>query len=169
MLNRITRFRGAVAAALLLLPVALVACGNDEQAASGGGGGGGMTVSIAEPATGANVSLPFKVKIDAGVPLGPTESGEHHVHLWFDDNAEDYLVVESNEAEVTSGLTATLSGKPMPLTAGEHTLHVSLRNANHSAAGAENQLKVTIGSGGAPAQTEPTQTAPAQTDDPYEY
>ena len=165
MFNRSTRFRTAVAATLLLAPATLVACGNDGEAA--GGGGGGMTVSIAEPANDATVSLPFTVKVDAGVPLGPTESGEHHVHLWFDDNAEDYLVVESETAEVSGGLTATLSGKPMPLPSGEHTIHVSLRNANHSAAGAEAELKVNIGSGSAPAQTQPAQTE--NPEDPYEY
>jgi hypothetical protein len=150
------------AAALLLAPTVLVACGEDGDAAASS-----MTVSVVEPARDAKIGLPFTVKIDAGVPLGPTESGKHHVHLWFDDNANDYLVVESETAEVKGGLTATLSGKPMPLPPGEHVIHVSLRNANHSPAGADTEIPVQIAAGGAPT------TAPAEpetsTEDPYDY
>jgi len=144
----------AAAAALLLFPALLAACGNDGDYA----GAGGMSVSIVEPAKDATVSVPFTVKVDASVPLGATETGQHHVHLWFDDNKDDYLVVESETTEVTD------------LPQGEHTLHISLRNANHSSAGAEAEIRVRVGTGSAPA---PTTTAPAKTesptDDPYQY
>jgi hypothetical protein len=161
------RIRVAAATAVLLAPTVLVACGSDEESA----GGGGMSLSIAEPAKDATVSLPFKVKVDAGVPLGPTESGKHHVHLWLDNHANDYLVVESDTAEITSGQTATLSGKPLGVSPGKHTIHVSLRNANHSAAGVDTEIAVNVGSGaGAAAPTTAAPSEPAtSSEDPYDY
>ena len=55
---------------------------------------------MVEPASGAKVATPFQVRVDSSVPLGPSESGQHHVHIWFDDNDDDYLVVE---ADTTAG------------------------------------------------------------------
>lgn len=128
------------AAALLL-----AACGSDADTASPpAGGGGGMSVSILEPASGATVSLPMTVKVKSSVKLAATETGEHHVHVYFDDNADDYLVVESD--------TVQLTDKPK-VTPGSHVMHVSLRNADHSAAGAETQIPVTVGAGGGVAPT----------------
>jgi hypothetical protein len=145
----------AAAASTLLAAATLVACGTRSD---GGSGGGSSSLSITEPAKQATVSLPFTVKVDAGVDLGPTESGKHHVHLWFDKDAENYLVVESDAATITSGMTATLTGKALGLAPGEHVIHVSLRNANHSAAGVETELPVQIGTGTGTAPTQqPTQ------------
>jgi hypothetical protein len=148
---RFRTIRIAAAAAFLLASGALVACGNNSQA-------GGMSVAIASPAKDAKVSVPFTVQVDAGVPLGPTDSGKHHVHLWFDNDANNYAVVESNTVDIKPGLKA-LSGKTLQLSPGEHTIHVSLRNANHSAAGAETEIKVDV-TGSGPA-TGPTTPLPA--------
>lgn len=160
------RIRAAAAAAALLAPTILVACGSNDESADAGG----MSLSIAEPAKDATVSLPFKVKVDAGVPLGPTESGKHHVHLWLDNHANDYLVVESDTAEITNGQKATLSGKPLGVSPGKHTIHVSLRNANHSAAGVDTEILVNVGTGAGAA---PTTAAPSEpetsSEDPYDY
>jgi hypothetical protein len=125
----------AVTAALLLTGAGLVACGDGESATGTGGSGGGMTVTVLEPASGADVSVPFTVRVETSVPLGPTESGRHHVHIWFDDNDEDYLIVESDTTEVSAA------------PAGEHVMHVSLRNANHSPAGVEATSPITVGDG----------------------
>ncbi|MEV0800696.1 hypothetical protein AB0I34_23610 [Kribbella sp. NPDC050281] len=164
--RRHRRIRAVAAAAALLAPTVLVACGSDDESA----GAGGMSLSIAQPAKDATVSLPFKVKVDAGVPLGPTESGKHHVHLWLDNHANDYLVVESDTAEITSGQKATLSGKPLGVSPGKHTIHVSLRNANHSAAGVDTEIAVNVGTGAGAA---PTTAAPSEpetsSEDPYDY
>lgn len=151
-------------ALLLLAPALLVACSNEDR---DGGGGGGMSVSIAEPAKDAKVTMPFTVKVDAGVPLGPTESGKHHVHLWFDGDANDYAVVESDSVQIVPGLRA-LSGKAMQLTDGRHTIHVSLRNANHSAAGADTEIDVQVG-GTATAETPAPAATGTSSDDPNEY
>lgn len=137
--------------AIILLTTLAAACG----ANSSGGGGGELSVSVIEPASGTAVSVPFTVKVESSVPLGPTESGRHHVHIWFDDNESDYLVVESDTVQLTDA------------PAGQHTMHVSLRNANHSAAGAEATTPLNIGSG-APAPA-PTATSSTEPDGPYDY
>jgi hypothetical protein len=142
-----------VVAAVVAVVAALAACGQDAGSGGTGTGDSGMSVSIVEPASGASVSVPFTVKVQSSVPLGTTDSGKHHVHVWFDDNSSDYMVVESDSVQVTN------------LSAGSHVVHVSLRNANHSAAGAENQSTVMVGGGGAPGAT----PGPATSTDPYGY
>jgi hypothetical protein len=135
-------------AAALGLGLALTACGT----ANGGEATGSLSVSVAEPESGTMVTVPFTVRIDSSVPLGPSESGQHHVHVWFDGQENDYLIVESETVEITD------------LPAGAHTMHVSLRNANHSAAGAETEIPITVGDAGGggstPASDAPTSDAP---------
>jgi hypothetical protein len=119
---------------------------------------------VLEPADGATVTVPFTIKVRSSVPLGPTESGRHHVHIWFDANENDYQVVESDSLQVTD------------LPAGQHTVHVSLRNANHSPAGADTQTTVVVGDrDGAPAGTpSPPDATPSppmseEPDSDYDY
>jgi hypothetical protein len=144
----------AITSALLLLAAG---CGGDSGSADSAsdGSGGGLSLRIVEPAGDASVSTPFMVKVESSVALGTTESGKHHIHVWFDDNANDYQVVESDQVEIASG----------DLAPGEHVIHASLRNANHSAAGAEAEQKVMVtGGGGAPAVT-----SSAEDSGPYGY
>jgi hypothetical protein len=123
-----------VLAALFLL----AACGGTASGDAGASGGGGMSLSIVEPSDGAQVSTPFTIRVQASVPLGTQASGLHHIHVWFDGDANKYQVVEADHVEIDSGR----------LTAGQHVIHASLRNANHSPAGAETQETVTVGNGG---------------------
>lgn len=120
--------------ALLLSAIVLVtaACGGGDD---GGGSEGGGAVAIESPEAGAEVSVPFTLELSSSETIGPTDSGEHHFHVYFDDNEDDYEVVESLTFEVTS------------LDAGDHTIYVSLRNADHSAAGAEEEIEVTVAGG----------------------
>lgn len=125
----------------LALALVLAACGGDDDTASTGGstdGGtdGGMTLSISSPDDGAEVDVPFTVEFDSSVPLGPTDSGEHHVHVFFDGDDSEYQVIESDSVEITD------------LPEGEHVINASLRNADHSAAGVETEITVTVGQGG---------------------
>ena len=152
------RLRVGAALATLLAPIALVACSN---AASGdASGSGSSSLSIMEPAKDAHVKLPFTVKVKSAEPLGPTDSGKHHVHVWLDNDSENYLVVESDTATVQPGMKATLTGKPLGLTPGKHVLHVSLRNANHSAAGADTEIPIELDSGTGPTPAPaPTQSS----------
>ncbi|HEY3557623.1 MAG TPA: hypothetical protein VGL05_09175 [Kribbella sp.] len=150
------RLRVGAALATLLTPIALVACSN--TASGDASGSGNSSLSIMEPAKGAHVKLPFTVKVKSAEPLGPTDSGKHHVHVWLDDDAANYLVVESDTATVQPGMKATLTGKPLGLTPGKHILHVSLRNANHSAAGADTEIPIELDNGTGPAPA-PTQSS----------
>jgi hypothetical protein len=122
------------------------ACGGDstgDTASGSGGSGGGNTVSIAEPADGASVEFPFTVRVNSSVPLGTTESGMHHVHLYFDGDDSKYEVVESDTVEVTDSSKAAAG-----LTPGTHEMNISLRNADHSPAGAETKITVQVGGAG---------------------
>lgn len=131
------RARHLVLAALLVLLAA--ACGGGDGEA---GGGDELEVTIESPSDGEQVSVPFTLDLSSSVELGPPDSGDHHVHVYYDGDEEDYAVVESDSYEVAG------------LSPGEHTINVSLRNADHSAAGAETEIAVTVVGGGAPGSDE---------------
>lgn len=122
----------AVAAIALLV----AACGGDDDGTTTASADGGTTLSIVAPDDGAEVSLPFTVEFDSTEELGPTEDGVHHVHIYWDGDDSEYTVVEADSVEVTEAPE------------GEHTLNASLRNADHSPAGVETEITLTVGSGG---------------------
>jgi hypothetical protein len=105
-----------------------VACGESSAA----GSGDGVSVSIESPADGDEVKTPLEVEVTSSEPLGPTDSGRHHVHLFFDGNSDEYQGVEDTSFVVEE------------LPAGEHTIEVSLRHADHSDAGASDSVTVTV-------------------------
>jgi hypothetical protein len=109
---------------LFALTLVAAACGDGATAS---GGGSDLSVSIVAPADGASVSEPFTVKLDSSVSLGDPSTGEHHVHLCFDGASCDseYTLVYGDSIPVTD------------LPSGEHTIEASLRNADHSDAGAQ--------------------------------
>lgn len=131
---------------LVALALVLAGCGSGTTA----GGTTDATLSVVEPASGATVSAPFTVKVNSSVPLGASETGLHHIHIWFDGNEAQYEISYSDTAQVTSA------------PAGAHTMTISLRNANHSDAGPRVDVPITIGGNG-------SGTPPTQTRDPYEY
>lgn len=125
-----------------------------------GGGDAQLQVSIAEPADGATITVPFTVRVDSSVELGTTESGKHHVHVYFDDDDSEYQVVESDRVEITE------------LAPGTHVINVSLRNANHSDTGVASKITVTVADSGAPTSpSTPPSTNPSTSggDDGYGY
>jgi hypothetical protein len=120
-----------------------VACFALLAAACGGGGEGAggsdsLTLSISSPEDGAQVSSPFTVEVEASEPLGEPDTGEHHVHLCFDGAECD------DEYELVYGDTFEVSD----LSAGEHTIEASLRNADHSDAAVSDEVTVTVEGGG---------------------
>jgi hypothetical protein len=129
----------AVLAAMLL--VGTTGCGTDADSA--GSGGNGQKVTINEPADGSSISIPFTLRLDSSVELGSTESGKHHVHLYFDGDDSKYEVIESENVKITDASPAVAGLKP-----GEHKLNISLRNADHSAAGFDTSVTVRTGGGG---------------------
>lgn len=135
--------------------VGATACGSESSKSTDPAGGGtagnssSNEVSVTEPADGASVQLPFTLKVKSSVPLGPTKSGQHHIHVFFDGNSKQYEVVESDTVQITSSSKSAAGLSP-----GKHELDVSLRNADHSAAGFETKITVDVGgSGGGQPQT----------------
>ena len=127
-----SRARAMAVGAVALL---VAACGGDDGSATTATGEGGMTLSITAPDDGAEVSLPFTVEFDSSEAIGPTDDGVHHVHIYWDGDDSEYTVVEADSVEVTEAPE------------GEHTLNASLRNADHSPAGVETEITLTVGSG----------------------
>ena len=125
---------GAVA---VLAAGLLAACGNTDSSGGSGSGGDSPSLSITSPSEGDSVGGTFTVKWDANVELGDPDTGRDHVHVFVDGNSNDYTVVGGDSFEVTG------------LSPGEHTVDVTLQNADHSPAGAEDLVDVTVsGSGG---------------------
>lgn len=105
----------------------------DDSAA--GGGGDGMTLGIATPADGAEVTQPFAIEVTSSVPLDDPDTGRHHVHIWFDGQEADYTINYSDTFQVEG------------LPAGEHVITAALANADHSLAGPRSEITVTVGGG----------------------
>ncbi|MEU4363288.1 hypothetical protein [Promicromonospora sp. NPDC023987] len=147
--------RGARLVAGAALTVLLAAgCGGGDGGTGGTGGGygggaggggdaeaGGMTLEITSPQDGDTVEVPFTVELASSEELGPTDSGAHHVHVFFDGDDQEYQVVESDSVEIAD------------LPEGEHVVNASLRNADHSPAGVETEVTVTAGAGGTGSDT----------------
>lgn len=127
------RLSGRLLFALGAVALVLAGCGTGEtdQAPTGIG-----SLTIEEPSDGAEVTVPFTLQVSTDAELGATESGLNHLHVFFDGNESDYDVVTEDTYEI-SGLSS-----------GEHTITVSLRNADHSAAGVEAEITVTVTGGG---------------------
>ena len=120
---------GAVAA------LTLSACGSGSQAAPGANSVGEPKVTITSPADGASVQMPFVLKWDSTVPLGPPDTGRDHVHVFVDGNANDYTVVGGTQFQVKN------------LSPGQHKVEVSLQHADHSPVGPTSAITVTVGGG----------------------
>jgi len=136
--------RRLIAPALGVVLMLAAACGESDSGGDPAGEGaaageGGVTLEIVSPESGAEIGVPFNVEVESSEELGSPEEGLHHVHLFFDGNDSEYEIVEAATWEVTT----------IQAPAGEHTLHASLRNADHSAAGVETQIDVMVGQGGA--------------------
>jgi hypothetical protein len=141
----------AAGAVVLALALAVSACSAGVQAVDGDGRE--LTFSVAAPADGAEVSIPFDVTVESSVSLGAPESGNHHLHLYFDTDTD------SADYDIVYGDTAQVSRQLAP---GEHTIIVSLRNPDHSDTGLSQTLSVVVtgdvGDGAAP---DPVATPPS--------
>lgn len=141
---RLTRQGKMLAALGAIVLVAATGCGSDTaDAGSSDSGSGAKTVTIKEPADGASIDIPFTLRLESGVELGTTESGKDHVHLYFDGDDSKYEVVESDNMRITDASPALEGLKP-----GKHELDISLRNADHSAAGFDTKIMVNVNGGG---------------------
>lgn len=137
--------RLAAPAAVLLLAAAGCGGGGEDSGGSSGSGNG-TTVEIVQPADGDSVELPFTLVVESSEELGAPDTGLHHVHLYFDGDDSAYDVIESaagEEIEIGPDAASVQGLEP-----GEHVLNISLRNADHSPAGAEAEVTVQIGGEG---------------------
>ena len=127
----------ALGAAATTAAALLAGCGSSSDAASGGSPG----LTITAPSDGATVGRSVEVAWTSSVQLGAPDTGRDHVHVFVDGHSNDYTVVGGN--------SFTVKG----LSPGEHVIDVTLQHADHSSAGADDHVDVTVtgGAGGAPA------------------
>lgn len=109
-----------------LVATLLTACGEEES---------GQAMTLVSPKDGDIVTLPFEVLINTTAALGPPDSGLHHLHIWFGDDVAAQVIGEDRVVRITNAPD------------GEHEMHVSLRHADHSAAGADLSVRVVISGG----------------------
>jgi hypothetical protein len=129
--------RTILSAATFGLILATAACGGSSTDATTTGGQGGGKLAITSPADGATVSAPFALTWHSPVPLGPTDSGKDHVHVYVDGHENDYTVVGGTRFQVKD------------LSPGRHEVGIALQHADHSPVGPEDSIHVTVsGSGG---------------------
>jgi hypothetical protein len=128
--------RMAVAASAVAL-VSAAGCAGSPSQGSSAGGGNVTSVSITSPQDGAKVGSSFPLTFRSSVPIGALETGEDHVHVVVDGNTDDFTVVTSRQTMVTS------------LSPGRHTIGITLQHADHSPAGAQDQVTVMVAKGGA--------------------
>ncbi|MEO3854075.1 Ig-like domain-containing protein [Acrocarpospora sp. B8E8] len=126
------------ALALGVAGVLLTACAG-ASGSTDTGAEGAPTVTVTSPKDGDTVNQPFTLTFTASVPIGPPDSGLNHVHIFTDGNTDDYTVVT----------TPTFTIKDLP--AGRHTVGVTLQHADHSPAGASDEITVQVA--GAPIGT----------------
>jgi hypothetical protein len=136
----------------------VAACGSGSQAA-GGNADQPATIGFAAPTDGAQVTVPFDVQLEASVPLGEPETGNHHAHLYFDTDTDsaEYDIVYGNTAQVTR-----------PLAPGQHTIIVALANPDHSLAGPTQTITVTVGETGGSGGSGGTEGSPSPVAAPSE-
>jgi hypothetical protein len=134
----------AGAAALL----AVAACGTSTPSASGGSSGSGGSsassgsnagsstpaLTITSPAAGASVTAPFMLKVSSNETIGAPSTGDDHFHV-FIDGASSYKVMYANQMKITG------------LSAGKHTILVTLQHADHSPVGPKATVKVDVTKG----------------------
>jgi hypothetical protein len=122
-------------AAAALAAGLLAGCGSQSSAGSGSGSDS-PTLSITSPSSGETVGSSFTVEWESDVDLGEPDTGKDHVHVFVDGNSNDYTVVGGDSFEVTG------------LSDGSHTVDVTLQHADHSPAGAEDQVDVMVSGSG---------------------
>jgi hypothetical protein len=122
------------AAAFLLLVVVLSLAACRDVAPAGGAGGGEMSLSIEEPADGAEVSGEVNLAVSVeGAEIGPPDSGAMHIHVYVDDS-DQYEVVTTTETSVS-------------VPNGDHTVRVVLAQPNHEETEISDEVTFSVSAG----------------------
>jgi len=134
--------RLAVAASAVALVSAAGCAGGASQSSTGGSAqdssnssSSAPAVSITSPQNGAKVGSSFPLTFTSSVPIGALDTGEDHVHVVVDGNTNDFTVVTARRTMVTN------------LSPGKHTVGITLQHADHSPAGAQDQVTVMVAKG----------------------
>ena len=132
----------AVAASAAALVGAAGCAGGASQGSSGGAAqdsgansSSAPKVTITSPQSGAKVGSSFPLTYTSSVPIGALETGEDHVHVVIDGNTNDFTVVTAHKYMVKN------------LSPGKHTVGITLQHADHSPAGAQDQVTVMVSKG----------------------
>jgi hypothetical protein len=133
----------------------LAACGSNSSASDGSN----PTLTITSPTANSKVASSVDVSWNTNVQLGEPDTGLDHVHVFVDGQSNDYTVVGSDHFTVTG------------LTPGDHTIDVTLQHADHSSAGASDQVDVTVTkTGGGTSSPSPSPTpSDSGTSGRYDY
>jgi hypothetical protein len=153
----------AVAASAVALVGAAGCAGGASQGSSGGGSAqdssasgsnssSAPSVTITSPKSGAKVGSSFPVTFKSSVQIGALETGEDHVHVVIDGNTNDFTVVTAHKTMVKN------------LSPGKHTVGITLQHADHSSAGAQDQVTVMVAKG-AGTQSGTKEDNPSRTND----
>jgi hypothetical protein len=110
-----------------------------------------MTIHVTRPANGAVVPRSFTVRVASNVPIGPPDTGRHHIHLYWDGEREEgkYDIVYKKTFKKTG------------LSPGVHMLDAVIANADHSTTSTHEQLQLTVRKG-----TKATAGPPPSTNQP---
>ena len=127
-----TRILSAKVMTLSLLAVSMLIVAGCGAASGSSVSSKQPTFSITSPSNAAKVKVPFTVTVSSSEPLGPTNSGKDHWHLYFDGKETQYKVITSTSTRVTS------------LSPGTHKIEASLQHVDHSQVGPEDEISVTV-------------------------
>jgi hypothetical protein len=147
MRRNITRRKSSfpfIVAAAVATAITLSACGSSGDEVSSSGKGGAENVTITSPADGADVQMPFMLRWDSTVQLGPTDTGRDHVHVYVDGHSNDYTVVGANQFKVKN------------LSPGMHKVEISLQHADHTPVGPKSAIQVNVTGGGSSTSPSPS-------------
>lgn len=125
-------------AGALLTAVFLVVASCAEDRPAEGGGGGEPSITVVNPADGAEVASPVMLQLSVdGAEIGSPDTGLMHFHVYVGDS-DDYEVITNLSSEV-------------PAPKGLQTLRIVLAEPNHTETDVNTTVSVdvTSGAGGA--------------------
>jgi hypothetical protein len=101
-MNKTTMRTLIAGAALGLLLATTAACGDEGGPPSLPAAGGDATLEVLTPGEGETVTVPFEVRVDTDVTLGPIADEVHHLHVWFGDDQTNFDLYVSDTVQITS-------------------------------------------------------------------
>lgn len=120
---------------LLVTVTAACADGDGEEGPPALPGAAEASLEVQTPGDGDTVTVPFEVRVNTDVTLGPIEDELHHLHVWFGDNQSDFDMYVSDTAQISSAPN------------GETTMWVQVHTFDHQPASEPVGVPLTIQGG----------------------